>query len=348
MNVKSLNQIIAYYVPSNAKRVLELPLDKLTHIIFSFTKVVDGQMKFEQEYLAGELELLVQASSAYPDLKVMIACGGWGGSEGFSDMALSKSSRAIFIESVIDFIDKDELDGIDLDWEYPGLPGIGNAHSPEDKENFTSLVTELRISLDDVKPHMLLSFASAGWKRYYDFIELSEVMRHVDYMNIMTFDLAGGNSRTSHHTALYSAADSTKSSLSVNGIINFCIENGVDPQQIIIGAAFYGRSWSGVAPKGNGLYQTFTGTKSSYSFSKIQAMLKEDTNYGRHWDEESKAPFIFNKQDSTFISYDDPESLALKANFVKEHKLGGIMFWQLSHDTQDDELVNSIYNQIRK
>ena len=118
--------------------------------------------------------------------------------------------------------------------------------------------------------------------------------------------------------------------------------------QIIIGAAFYGRSWSGVKPEANGLYQSFNGSKNTYSFTKIKGMLKDDSDYVRHWDLLSQAPYIFNLQDSTFISYDDPESLSLKSQYVKDQKLGGIMFWQLTHDSEEHELVNSIYNQIIK
>ena len=305
-------------------------------------------MKFEGMYLAAELESLVEAAIAYPELKVMIACGGWGGSGGFSDMVLTQSSRAIFINSVVDFVKEYELDGVDLDWEYPGLPGTGNTHRPEDRENFTALVTEFRIALNEVRPNMLITFAAAGWEKYFDFIELRAEMEQVDYMNIMTYDMAGGNQRTSHHTALYSASDSINTSRSADAIIQFCIDKGVNPEQIVIGAAFYGRSWSGVSTADNGLYQSFSGSKSIYAYSKLRSMMKEDTAYSRHWDAQASAPYIFNLQDSIFLSYDDPESLNLKSRYVKEHKLGGIMFWQLIHDNEDHELVHSIYLDIKK
>ncbi len=77
-------------------------------------------------------------------------------------------------------------------------------------------------------------------------------------------------------------------------------------------------------------------------------MLSEDLTYIRYWDNESKAPYIFNQQDSIFITYDDPESLTQKSKYVIDHNIRGIMFWQLSHGTQDHKLVNSIYNQIKK
>jgi len=86
------------------------------------------------------LQALTALRESYPHLKVMISVGGWTWSGGFSDMALTKASRKTFIDSAIAFLNQHKLDGIDLDWEYPGLPGAGNTHRPEDKKNFTRLL----------------------------------------------------------------------------------------------------------------------------------------------------------------------------------------------------------------
>src|SRR5690606_34623164 len=106
-----------------------------------------------------------------PDLKVMIAIGGWG-ADGFSDMALTPESRAKFIASAKTFIQTYGLDGMDMDWEYPGISGAGTKARPEDTQNFTTLMKGLREMLDTFDTPKILTFASAGWKRYYDFIEV--------------------------------------------------------------------------------------------------------------------------------------------------------------------------------
>ena len=355
--------IMAYYVPSSALDVNNLPFDKLTHIIYSFTEVIDHQMVFAHDQHHTSMEALTKACSNYPELKVMIACGGWGGSGGFSDMASSEENRKIFVESVVAFIKKYDLDGLDLDWEYPGLPGIGNTYRAEDKENFTSLVTELRQAMDQLKPGLLITFAAAGWEGYFEHIEIDKVMKQVDFINLMTYDLAGGIPLTNHHTNLYGKSydqmdqevktvlkdnDIEFQSRSADDITQYCINLGVDPGQIIIGGAFYGRSWAGVPPKDHGLHQSHNGLKGAFSFASIQQKMLEDPNYVRYWDELSKAPYIYNEVDSLFISYDDPESLGLKTRYVKEQNLGGIMFWQLSQDTKDNELVNAIYQEASK
>ena len=350
-------KIMAYYVPSSEVNEDQLPFDKLTHIIFSFTEVIDHKMMFAQEDLGKELEALQTSAKKHPDVKVMIACGGWGGSGGFSDMAATKKNREIFINSVVAFLEKYDLDGLDLDWEYPGLPGIGNTFRPEDKENFTALVKELRLAMDSYKPGLIISFAAAGWDKYFDHIELSKVMAYVDYINLMTYDLAGGSSLTTHHTSLYGIpyeelSTETKTHLnelnmnyqprSVNDIVQFCLNKGIDTSKIVIGAAFYGRSWKGVASENNGLHQTHNNVTSAYSYANIDQMIKNDQNNKRYWDEKSKAPYIYNAADGLFITYDDKESVALKTKYALDNKLGGIMFWQLSQDSKNNDLVNSM------
>ena len=356
-------KIMAYYVPSSVKGPEHLPLDKLTHIIFSFTEVIDHRMDFPYDQLALEMQKLVTASEKYPDLKVMVACGGWGGSGGFSDMAANAENRKVFVDSVIEFIKKYNIDGLDLDWEYPGLPGNGNPHSPDDKDNFTLLVKELRQAMDNYKPGLELTFAAAGWERYFDFIDLAEVMKSANYINMMTYDLTGGGAPvTGHHTnlkglSLEQVGDTAQVMLerlgynyqrrSADDIIQYCIEKGVSPQQIVIGGAFYGKYWKGVDPMNNGLFQKHKGFAGTHSYARLKLLQEKDPNYQRYWDDQAEAPYIYHQPDSLFITYEDPESLQLKTRYAIDSDLGGIMFWQLSQDTQEYELLNAIYSEAR-
>lgn len=353
--------IMAYYVPERDYQPEKVPVEKLTHIIYSFTKVIDGEMKFRDPAESGKkLEQLVLQKKRNPALKVMIACGGWG-ADGFSDMALTRESRQKFVSSAVAFIEKYQLDGIDIDWEYPGISGAGTMARDEDKQHFTFLMQELREALDGIERPQVLTFASAGWKRYYNYVELDEVMPVVDYMNVMTYDQVGGNSPyTGHHTALgwiteedmagtpaLAYFERRKEEMAKRGylweprsaakIIDFCIRQGVDPAQIVIGAAFYGRAWKGVHPGENGLYQKNGGAHIGWSgYSQIRKEFEPDPAYTRYWDDVAKAPYLFNPADSIFISYDDTVSVRLKTEYAIENKLGGIMFWQLGNDTKEE------------
>jgi len=360
--------IMAYYVPEKEYYPEQLPLDKLTHIIFSFSKVIDGEMRFRNEASGIKLEQLVAQKENHPHLQIMIDCGGWG-ANGFSDAAFSHESRKRFISSTIAFVEKYKLDGVDIDWEYPSIPAAGTKARPEDKENFTELMKGLRIALDKLDRPQTLTFASAGWKSYYEHVELQKVIKHVDYMNVMTYDQASGASRfTSHHTALGNAeiedlGDSPLATAmktrnvdlpeetykwkpqSVEKIIDFCIEQGVNPEKLIVGADFYGRGWKGVPAENNGLFQPNNGPISGgTNYSVLVKEFINNRKFRRYWDSLAKAPYLYNSTDSIFVTYDDIKSVALKVQYAKEKKLGGIMFWQLGGDTKDENsLLKTIF-----
>ncbi|MEX0361197.1 MAG: glycoside hydrolase family 18 protein, partial [Allomuricauda sp.] len=272
--------VMGYYVPEADYRPDQLPLDQLTHIIFSFTNVIDGEMKFRNEESGEKLKALVAQREKHPHIKIMIACGGWG-ADGFSDMAHTPENRKKFVESAVAFNKAYELDGLDMDWEYPAIPAAGTGARPEDKQNFTLLMKELREGLNTLDRKQTLTFASAGWQRYYNNVELLEVMKHVDYMNIMTYDQVGGSSPfTGHHTPLgliteadvketfaWEYMNERREQLKERGItsldprsaeriVDYCLQQGVTAEQIVIGSAFYGRAWKGVPPTNNGLYQS--------------------------------------------------------------------------------------------
>jgi chitinase len=355
-------KIMAYYFPHSGNFHPEaLPLDKLTHIIFSFTEVIDNEMKFVNDSDGLMLKKLVAEKKNHPDLKVMIACGGWAGSGGFSEMSGTTGNRKKFVESVTRFIKEYKLDGLDIDWEYPGMPGIGNPYIPEDKENFTALMQELRRGMDKIGKDKVLTFAVAGWEEFFNHVELDKVMPSVTYMNVMSYDLAGGDdSFTSHHTNLgwvkmediegtpaaakiREGGDSTKP-YSAEKIISYCIGKGVNPGQIVIGGAFFGKAWQGVPPANNGLYQLNRGPwKERNSYAIIREKREDANGFVRHWDPIAKAPFLYNPTDSIFVSYEDTVSIRLKTEYAINTGLGGIMFWSLGSDTPKDGLVDAIY-----
>ncbi len=359
--------VMAYYVPEEDYKPETLPLNQLTHIIYSFTKVIDNEMKFNNAAHDKKLKQLVEQRKNHPDLKFMIACGGWG-SKGFSDMSFSPENRKKFVKSVVKFIKEYELDGLDIDWEYPCIPAANTKAKPEDKQSFTFLMKELRQALNTLDRKQTLTFASAGWKPYYKNIETTEVMKYVDYMNIMTYDQISGNSPfTGHHTPLgWIKNEHLKDSLvsgfyeemtkrsaehnveyepgSAEMIVDYCISQGVNPKQIVIGAAFYGKAWKGVSSTNEGLYQANKGAFATDAYRDIRKKYESNNNYKRHWDSVAKAPYLFSATDSIFITYDDTVSVKLKTEYTIKNKLGGIMFWQLGHDVKEkNSLLNAIY-----
>ena len=359
--------IMAYYVPSDLYPPEDIPVNQLTHIIFSFAQVIDGEMRFSNPEKADpKIESLVRQKERNPKLKVMIAVGGWG-ADGFSDMALTPESRDRFIQSARIFIERYGLDGMDMDWEYPGISGAGTKARPEDTKNFTALMKGLRQMLDSFEQPKVLTFASAGWERYFDFIETNEVMKYADFTNVMTYDQVSGESIfTGHHTplgkvladdivgtpfhthldSLFAAGENPDPHpRSAQKITEFLLDRGVDPSQIVIGGAFYGRVWKGVPPVNQGLYQRSGGIHIGWlDYARIRTNYEPDSSFQRFWDPKALAPYLYRSSDSLFVSYDDTVSVALKTRYAIEKRLGGIMFWELGNDIREEgSLLGAIY-----
>ena len=361
---RSINVMAYYMTPRENYRPQKLPLDKLTHIIYSFTEVIDNEMKFRRDSSGEKLSLLVDQKKKHPHLKVMVACGGWGGSGGFSEMASTAANREKFVKSVIRFIEEYKLDGLDIDWEYPGMFGNKNPYLPEDRENFTALMRELREAMDATGKKLVLTFASAGWKNYYRHIELVEVLKYADYMNVMTYDnVGGGTPYTAHHTNLgwvkpsdlkgtpaLSIAEESGCDLdprSAEKIISFCMEQGANPAQIVIGGAFYGKGWKGVPSDNHGMYQPNEGGWRGAPYSVIVEEYENKNGFEKYWDPVAKAPYLYNEEEKVFISYEDRESIKLKTEYAIQIGLAGIMFWQLRGDAEKDGLLDAIDEVVR-
>ncbi|MBW6499112.1 MAG: glycoside hydrolase family 18 protein [Bacteroidales bacterium] len=342
--------IIGYVFPGN--RVMdesEVDGSFLTHINYAFANIIDGQIVEGYPTDSMNFSILRQIRDKNPGLQLLISVGGWGWSGGFSDMALTPESRAVFIESAIEFLKRHDLNGLDLDWEYPGLPGNNNIHRPEDKENFTALLRECRQALDEIQgenKHYLLTIAAASFQAYFDNTEMDVVADYLDFINIMTYDFVGewGNI-TGHHTNLHTP-DFDPLGMSVANSVDLFNQIGIINEKLLIGAAFYGRGWQEVNPENNGLGQPGKGLQGvNLNYYSIVQNYLSDPAYQQLWDTSALVPFLWNPEEKIFITYENPVSIREKGKFVKENGLKGIMFWQYFGD-YEKELLKSMFEEI--
>ncbi|HET6225701.1 MAG TPA: glycosyl hydrolase family 18 protein, partial [Bacteroidia bacterium] len=272
-----------------------------------------------------------------PSLKVILSLGGWGGCMTCSDVFSTQEARKEFSESVLKLSQYFHTDGLDLDWEYPSIKGFpGHAFKPQDKENFTALLKQLRKTMG---AKYELSFAAGGFQKFLEqSVNWSEVMKICDRVNVMSYDLVHGYStETGHHTALYSNQSQKEST---DNAVQYLIKIGVPRNKIVIGAAFYARVWENVAQKNNGLYQSGS-FKMGINYKDFPFLLKD---FKLYWDETSQAPYGYNASEKLFVTYDDKKSIALKTKYAIDQRLNGIMFWEVSLDTHQDGLVDCMYN----
>jgi chitinase len=338
-------RIVAYVtawsppVPINTQRI--------THVNFAFGQIVNGQVTVAPGAAEARLQQLADLRKAQPKLRVLVSVGGWA-ADGFSDAALDDASRRRFAESTVGILERYDLDGVDLDWEYPGQDAAGIKARPEDRENFTRLLATLRSHLDAAghrhirrgRDHYLLTIATAD-RDYFAHVDMPHVHPYVDWCNVMAYDFYNSlTPTTGHHAGWRRAATAPVTDRWGESSIEQHLAAGVPARKLVLGVAFYGRRFEGVEPAHDGVNQPYAKYGGDHSYEELVARFIDRDGYVRHWDEQAEAPWLWNPATRSFVTYDDPESIRRKATYAR--RLGGVMFWELSQDTADGALLRAV------
>jgi chitinase len=330
-------KVVAYYT-GNGESIRQYPVEKLTHIICSFLKLQEDKLTFSNEQQRKTVQQLVELKKQYPQLKIMVCIGGWGGCAPCSQLFASAEHRNNFAKSAVALLKQYRVDGLDLDWEYPGIEGYpGHRWDKADKDNFTELVKALR---KEMGSRFLLSFAAGGFMKYLEeSVDWNEVMPLVNFVNLMTYDLVNGYATvTGHHTLLY---DYKPEQESTRKCVDWLLNKNIPPGKLIIGAAFYARVWENVENNNNGLYQQGKFYK-GVDYKDFATYFTDSSGFKYFWDDKAAAPYQYSASKKLFATFDDKRSIAEKAKFVRTKKLGGIMFWELTGDLPKGGLVEEI------
>jgi chitinase len=292
-------------------------------------------------------EQVAALKEKYPHIKVNLSVGGYGAE--FSDTADDPELRGKLIANICDWLEKYNLDGIDIDWEYPVGPdwGADIKVRPGDRGNFITLLTEIRTAIDSLGEktgkYYPLSIAVPVGPWYVEKNRIKDAAQIVDTVKLMAYDYSGAWSPTTgHHANLYGKSD-PRDQLSTKRAVDMYIAKGIPANKISVGIGFYGHVWEGVPPgkNGDGLYQKpgKTSPLDGLGWDKTKELLKPDSGYTRYWDDVAKAPYLYNGD--TFITYTDQEAIGFIADYVKEQGLGGVFVWEYAHD-MDAELLKPL------
>jgi chitinase len=308
------------------------------------------------QHLFGNFNQLRKLKQAHPELKLLIALGGWTLSTYFSDVAATPETREAFVRSCIDTFIKGDLpaaawppqaggpgsgagvfDGIDIDWEYPGIdPGNGAHHTPEDRHNATLLFQEFRRQLDELsaetgKEYILTAALPAGNVNSLGSFELPEATAPLDWVNLLTYDFHGAWDPWTNFNSpfLEDPADPTTPAenrpfWNVTGTVRLYLDHGVPPRKLAIGIPFYAKQYIRVPDVGNGLYQPFDNTGLSadtlqwdltitptyHDLVDIAQIVTPDVlggndarglqGYTRYWSRRAAAPWLYNRSAERF------------------------------------------------
>ncbi|KAI8366830.1 chitinase [Radiomyces spectabilis] len=339
---------------------------KLTHILYAFANLqedgtvvlgdvwADKDKHFPPEQtinhqadswneqgnnLYGNFKQLYLLKQKHRHLKVTLSIGGWTWSTNFSAVASDPQKRARFIDTAIKHLNDLGLDGLDIDWEYP----------KDDKDAFfyVHLLYELRIALDRYQqrlqqtdqPRLLLTVAVPCGPSHYRTLRLQQMEPYVDLFYLMAYDFAGSwDSKTGHQSALYGG------SLNGHQAVSDYLAAGIPPHKIVMGLPLYGRAFSNTSGPDASFQGLPEGSWEQGMFD-YKALPKPGATENHDW--QRLASWSYDPQAREFVTYDTPEIVRGKCDYIRKASLGGAMFWELSADQAHDHprsLLNCVYD----
>ncbi|WP_454766812.1 glycosyl hydrolase family 18 protein [Cupriavidus campinensis] len=309
----------------------------------------DYQYLFDQSTSQGVLGGLAKLKQKNPNLKLSFSLGGWTMSEAFHEVAKDHGRRKTLIDSLAFIVERFPMfTEIDLDWEYPGMPGNGNPHGPEDAANFQALVRELKQRL----PSIRVSIAAGASMATLLVADIKGMVdAGVEGINLMTYDFFGTPwaTKLAHHTNLYDTDPSDPEGFSIDRAVNYLLEQGVPSTNINIGYAAYSRSarnavvnnWSPL----DGTYDPGTGSTTGSFESGSTEFFDVLYNYvdfenqtgingfNVYTDQVADADYLYNPESGLYLSIDTPRSVYAKGEYVREKNLGGLFTWTIDMDS---------------
>ncbi|CAO3687683.1 hypothetical protein G6F70_001222 [Rhizopus microsporus] len=354
--------------------VENIPYNKYTHINYAFAILnnPDNLPSFSDDWaVESGLPKIVQLAHKNKT-KVLLSIGGWTGSKRFSPMVATAESRKKFIDWNIEFIEKYNTDGVDIDWEYPGRQAAGcNEFADNDADNFLLLLKELRSALDAKFPndHKEVSMAVHVQPFIKSGVPMSDLKAYVpyfDHVNLMTYDINGAWAPVTGPNAPFRYEPGKGSPFSFVDSIKQWKAAGVPSEKITAGLPFYGRAIKANvnmhatqplnqyqpaqvgAPKGDSDDAYWDdpycnvepgGLSGIWKWTNLrkEGLIKDDfvstgAGWTRHWDDVSQTPWLFNPSSQIYITYDDPQSLSIKVQHAMCEDLAGVMVWDIHQD----------------
>lgn len=307
----------------------------LTNICYAFAEVYvkDGVYQgFKLQGKESRFQAVVDLKKLNPKLKISLSFthtvsnsdNSQGG--GFSAIAKSEAYREAFAKDCLEFIKKWGIDGIDMDWEFPGLSWSGSASDPAvDVANHVLLMKQLRETLGT---QYLLTYA--GYIRDkqsanggYKFIDISAVDQYIDFVNIMTYDM---DEAPKAHNAL----GDRRAYWDCERAVNAYTSAGISPSKLVLGIPFYGR-------------RSFSSSPGAISYRKI---IQLGVNYNiDNWDAIANVPYV-TYNGTYYCSYDNAKSIGIKGKWINTKQMKGMMYWEYDQDDSNGTLRKAVWKAV--
>lgn len=289
----------------------------LTHIIFSFAHPTsDGQLLMAGDYALNNLRTTVEIAHQQGS-KVMLALGGWfhihGGEsyDYFKEAISSPITRTNLVNELVTMVDKEKLDGIDIDFEHP--------RSKEDAQNLASFTRELSESLYPKGKELSIAvnakIHSAAGTEIHSVIYEPSMFQHVDHVNIMAYDGQWDGEYNAANLSPYSY-----NQIIVNYWSTFFDTHGISKEKLVLGVPLYAQPED---PKSKQIsYDTII--KDNPESAIKDTVLIDGMTY----------------------HYNGEATIKKKTELALQHGFGGMMMWEIGHDSDEDSLITAIAHTI--
>lgn len=314
-NEEKADKVVVAYVTSWSDVMPEPSL--MTHINYAFGHVSNGFDSVRVDNGQRLHEIVGHVRKSGTATKVELSIGGWGSGR-FSEMADNDSLRASFAADCARKVEEFGLDGIDIDWEYPGSSLAGISSSERDTDNFTLLMRDIRAAIG---PDKLLTLASSADADHIDF---KAIMPYVDFVNVMTYDMANA---PKHHAALYPSENTT--GLTCDTSIKAHMEAGVPAEKLVLGMPFYGR-----------------GGEKMHGRDFRDIIIPE--GHAEKYDSTAMVPYLVDTDGELVLGFDNACSIATKCDYIIEKGLLGAMYWDYAGDDDARTLSRTISSAMMK
>ena len=311
--------------------------ESMTHINYAFAELYVRDNVYQGFKVQGNLsrfEQIAALKEKNPVLKICLSFSHTVSNSdnkqdgGFSAMSKSETGRRAFAEDCLAFLEKYHLDGVDLDWEFPGLSWSGAACDPScDVDNYVLLVKQLRETLGTKYTISYAGYCSdkVATTGGYRYVDIKGMDPYVDYVNIMAYDL---DEAPHHHSAL----SDTRAYKDCNRAVTAYLTAGVAPEKLVLGIPFYGR-------------RSFSTSPTAISYKKILQL--DRYQYRRNqWDATASCPFVATMGGAFYCGYDNPRSIALKGAWIREKGMLGLMYWEYDQDDAKGTLRKAVWNAV--
>ncbi|KAK9697750.1 hypothetical protein RND81_08G058900 [Saponaria officinalis] len=323
-----------YWFPDSGIAASDIDSTLFTHLFCAFANLnpTTNQLSISAE--CSSFTKTVQQNN--PSVKTLLSIGGGSAhSSFFNTMASQPASRKTFIASSINLARSNGFLGLDLDWENQTTSG--------EMSNLGTLLTEWRASLNAEATNtgrqpLVLTAALAVIPRITRFnppvtYPATVIAKTLDWVNVMAYDFYDPN--VSPTTRSNAALRDPTGGVSGSSGISAWINAGVPAKQLVLGFPYYGYAWKLVNPNNNGLLAPANGAdrsvgdKGTLDYNEIKEFIRQ-----------KQATVVFNSSygtnycysGSTWINYDDTQTVAAKVSYAKTNGLLGYFAWNLAQD----------------